>query len=692
MKRPLLVIALSYLIGIIIEVYLPISTLLINIIIFIFITLLCCFMFRYKRYVKICIIISITILISIIRVSYLENKYNTLYKKDIDKEIKIIGIITTSLKETEYRYIVTIKVLSINGSSQYKNTKVNISIKKDEVNKLEKLSFGNKIFLKGIFNEGETKRNYKGFNYKEYLQSQEIYGIVEIENLNSIKVIEKNKVNIISTLVNKLSETIKENLQKLLPEDVSGLMIGILIGDVSDISNEVTRNFKKCNLSHMLAVSGSHISYLMIGLNLVLNKNLLGIKNCKIITIVIIIIFMMLTNMTPSVVRAGICSIIFITSSIFYRKHDTYTSIAVALLYTLIENPFSIYNIGMQLSYAGTISIIIFYQEIQKKIERKKEKNIIEKMKNYVIESISLTISANILIIPLTIYNFNTISLNFILANVLASPIMAITTVLGLFTSIISLILFPISQILSFPLKILLKILLFITEQIAKVPFSNITVITPHILIIIFMYVVIFLIYFMHRHREENRKIIKEIKIKKTIIIFLIFIIAIDFLGFKIKDNNLRIYFIDVGQGDSTLIYTATGKTILIDGGGSRDESYDVGEKIVLPYLLDRRIASLDYVMISHFDSDHAQGLKTILDKIKVKKLIISKQASPSKLYEDIIDICNKKKIEIMIVKRKSKIIIDKYTFLDIMHPGNKMLDDGKGRIKCKCNSRKIKF
>ena len=678
MKRPLLVIALSYLIGIIIEVYLDISIPLI--IILIFITLLCLFITKYKRYFTLCIIISISIIISIIRASHLENRYETLYKNNIDREIKITGIIISDIKETDYKFSITIKVLSVNGNFKYKNSKLNINIKKDKENKLEKLSFGNEIILDGVFNEGETKRNYKGFNYKEYLRSQEIYGFVEVENINSFKVIKKNKVNIVSYLVNKLSKKIKENLQKLLPEDVSGLMIGILIGDVSDISDEVTKNFKECNLSHMLAVSGSHISYLILGLNLVLNKNFLGIKKCKIITIGVIIIFMMITNMTPSVVRAGICSIIFILASILYRKQDSYTSIAVALLYTLIENPFSIYNIGMQLSYAGTISIIIFYQEIQKRIGIKKDKNLIKIIKNYVVDSIFLTISANILIIPITIYNFNTISLNFVLANVLASPLMAITTIIGLFTSIISLILFRVSEILILPLRILLKILLFITEKIAKIPFSNITVITPYILSIIFMYLTIFIIYYLCSNKKDNSKAIKT---KKLIVFFLIFVIAIDFLGLKIKDNNLKIYFIDVGQGDSTLIYTPTGKTMLIDGGGSRDESYDVGEKTLLPYLLDRRISKLDYVMISHFDSDHAQGLKIILEKIEVDKLVISKQASPSKLCSEILDICNKKKIKIMVVKRGSKIDIDKHTFIDIMHPGNKMLDDGKGRIKC---------
>ena len=77
---------------------------------------------------------------------------------------------------------------------------------------------------------------------------------------------------------------------------------------------------------------------------------------------------------------------------------------------------------------------------------------------------------------------------------------------------------------------------------------------------------------------------------------------------YKQIPKNLKIYFIDVGQGDSTLVVTPENKTILIDGGGSREkESFDIGEKILLPYLLDRGITKLDYVLISHFDADHVR-------------------------------------------------------------------------------------
>ena len=98
----------------------------------------------------------------------------------------------------------------------------------------------------------------------------------------------------------------------------------------------------------------------------------------------------------------------------------------------------------------------------------------------------------------------------------------------------------------------------------------------------------------------------QKITIKKIIAIILI-LTTISML-YKQIPQNLKIYFIDVGQGDSTLVVTPKNKTILIDGGGSREkESFDIGEKILLPYLLDKGITKLDYVLISHFDADHVR-------------------------------------------------------------------------------------
>ena len=112
---------------------------------------------------------------------------------------------------------------------------------------------------------------------------------------------------------------------------------------------------------------------------------------------------------------------------------------------------------------------------------------------------------------------------------------------------------------------------------------------------------------------------------KKLLAMIIILIMLFNFAKFIPK--NLQIYFIDVGQGDSTLIVTPNKKTILIDGGGSKSlDEFDVGKNTLLPYLLDRKISKIDYLMISHFDSDHCNGLIAVLENLKVEKVIISKQ------------------------------------------------------------------
>lgn len=142
--------------------------------------------------------------------------------------------------------------------------------------------------------------------------------------------------------------------------------------------------------------------------------------------------------------------------------------------------------------------------------------------------------------------------------------------------------------------------------------------------------------------------------------------------------KNLRIHFIDVGQGDSSLIITPNNKKILIDGGGTMNSSggFDVGEDTLLPYLLNRGVKKLDYIMISHFDADHCQGLLAILNSIKVKNIIISKQAEKVYNYEKIMEIVVNKKINVMVIKRGDVINVDNNVDIKIIYPESKLYFD----------------
>lgn len=664
MQRPLLIVAISYIIGIVIGVYFRMS------IPFILIILIINCIIINKKYLKVIIIIIMTIIISSTETIYLNNRYDNINENLNAKSIKLIGTICSQIEETDYKYIVTIKT-----EKRYKNVKMIIYFNKDKV-ELEKLTYGNEIVITGKYNEPDGRRNYKGFNYKEYLKTKEIYGIIECES--EVQVVKTKNLNFIQLAINNLSIKIKQNMDKILLKDTKDLAVGILLGVSSDIDSEVKQNFRDCNLSHMLAISGSHLTYLILGLNLLLNKKILGIRKCKVITIIIIIIFMLIVNMSSSIVRAGICTIISILGTLIYRKSDSYTAIAISLLFSLIKNPFSLFNIGLQLSYLATLGIIIFYTMLSKiKISE-------GKLKKYIIENIISTLSANILILPITTYYFNTIPTNFLLSNLVAGPVLGISLIFELITVFISFISIKLAQIPGAVVNVCLILLTKITKIISKIP--NITVVTPQIASVILIYIIILNVWLY----TNKKNIYKNLKISRLLCILIIIILIINFLNIE---RTMRIYFIDVGQGDSSLICTPTGKNILIDGGGSRTpEKYDVGEKVLLPYLLDRRIKKLDYIIVSHFDADHAQGIETVIDKIKVKNIVVSRQASQSVEYDKIIKMCKEKKIKIIDAKRGEKIVIDKYAYFDILHPGDILLDDGKGGLNANAIVAKLNY
>ena len=301
----------------------------------------------------------------------------------------------------------------------------------------------------------------------------------------------------------------------------------------------------------------------------------------------------------------------------------------------------------------------------------------------YLLESIKVTLCANILIMPLTVYKFNTISLNFILANLVAGPLLGLSLILGLIMLVTSFVSLNIAKLFSFILNIILIILMKSTKLISQIPYSNITVITQHLISIVIIYTIIFLVYYIAKLPELRKKLKAKNKFIIRTIAIVLSITIISAATLKLLEGEkLKLYFVDVGQGDCTYLKTPSEKNILIDGGGNRDkEKYDVGKKVLLPYLLDRRVKKLDYIIVSHFDADHAQGLEAVIQNIKVKNIIVCKQASDSALYKEIIKLCKKKNVNIITVKRGQTIKIDKYVHFEILHPGDIMLDDGKGGL-----------
>ncbi len=646
--------------------------------------------------IKKCIIYLCVCIVGIIQIHILENNYDKIFSK-IPEEITLQALVVSDGTEKDYKYTYTIEVNTINGKKLEKSIQLILDIKKNKIkNKCPK--FGDVVEIMGVYEEPNIARNYKGFDYKQYLKSKNIYGTIDC---TQYEIIANNKINIIRNIINYVQNNIKENMSKILDEEQGALCIGILIGDRENISDITEDNFKKSNLTHMLAVSGSHITYIIVALTTLLSKT--NRKFSLIITIIFLLFFTVLTGFTASVLRASIMGILTLLASILHRKSDTINNLGISSIIILLYNPYLLVDAGFLLSYAGTIGIIFFSKKISNgisiivnkinpnllNIEQNNNskilfvKSIIEKIILYVISSLSVTISANIVIIPIMAYMFSTISFTFWISNILAGPIMEVVTIFGFITYLISIVFPMLAEFLAIALNLFLTILLKIAEISSIIPGASIYIKTPSLIMCVMYYLVIFILFNLKPIRQFIRKkaifrflIIKAKKHKLKILVTIITVIILLNSIIYVTDKNLKIYFVDVGQGDCTLIQTHEKKNILIDGGGSEFGSFDVGESILLPYLLNRGINKIDYMMISHFDSDHIGGLFYIMENLKVDNIIISRQGKNSENFKKFIQIMSKKQINLIIVKRGDYVKIDDTSYFEILFPEEKQISD----------------
>ena len=689
-ERPILIAVIGYMIGILWGLYFNFSVALLYIFIAAIYFILKTFLSknkwnilsprRYFRYIKIFfnrksiyLIIIISIISNLI-VNFQNEKYENVYKDG--EELTLIAIVDSNKEEKEYKDTYKIK-------TENKDANLILSLNK---NKDIELEYGDKILIKGEFVEPSEVRNYGGFDYKEYLKSIKIHGTIKADN---IEILAKNSNNPIFTFANKINLKIKENINKLIPEKYSAIFTGLILGDTSKVEEEVNDDFKIANISHVLAISGMHITYIVIGIELLLKRGI-GKRKTRIITIIILVMYMFITGFMPSVVRSSIMGIIMLISKLIHRKNDIWTSISLSLLILLIYNPFLILNVGLQLSYLGTIGIVCFnknvYNFLRKlKIRNKKIKYRINRkfilFMDKIKEILSVTLSAQIVILPILLFNFNILGIYFFISNILVSIIIGPIIIVGFVCILISFISIEIAKILSIFMSVGIQILISISE-ISHLPFSKIYIPTPKVWQIVIYYICVIVInkiYISFNLKEPDftsiriRNLVALLKFKfrqnknKVLKVLIVFVLLVFILN--TIPQKLKIHFVDVGQGDCTFITTPQNKTILIDGGGSMSEEYDVGKSTLLPYILDRGYTKVDYVFISHFDQDHVGGILTILEELRVGQVYISKQEQDSENYQKFLKIVKDKKIQVKVLKQGDCLKIEKNLYFDILWP-----------------------
>jgi len=446
------------------------------------------------------------------------------------------------------------------------------------IDKNENLKYGDIIKITGEYQDIVSYKNNGVFNYKDSLKKENIYGKIQLKKIEKIG--ESNNPYKIFVQLNK---KIKTKIDAHFSKENGGILKALIIGDKSDLDSNIKNNFQNNGLSHILAISGMHISLIILISKKIIQKISNDDRKSKIILISILIFYGLIIGFIPSAIRAIIMAILAISSKLFYRRNNSLTDISIASLIILIYNPYYLIDVGFLLSFGATIGIIYIFPKINKI-------NFKNKVIRYIFETFAVSLAVNIAIFPIIIYFFKRISISFFITGIIMTLLVFAIEVLGI------IFIFIPNNLVSI-LTYIIKLMTMIFIKIAEIDLGGFYFKVHNLINIVTYYLI--LIYFL---KCISKKYIKNI-FKKVIIILLIISMIITYK--EINRDYLKISFIDVGQGDSTLIQTPGKKNILIDGGGN--ENYDIGKNILIPYLLYNKVNRLHYIVISHFDFDHVR-------------------------------------------------------------------------------------
>lgn len=204
-----------YIIGILIGLYLQIS-----IVFLLIVLLILALIFWITKIKKTYIIFLIIIFIGAVYIRVIDKNFDFKYS-NVSNEVIVEGVIINNLNEKDYKYTFTIEVEKINGSDYYKGTKLLVNLKKNKIDG-SLPEFGDKIRLSADFEKPNTSRNYKGFDYSQYLKSKGIYGILDV---NTIQTVKKDKVQGISKILYIIQQNMKKNIKSILNKEEAALCI-----------------------------------------------------------------------------------------------------------------------------------------------------------------------------------------------------------------------------------------------------------------------------------------------------------------------------------------------------------------------------------------------------------------------------------------------------------------------------------
>lgn len=437
----------------------------------------------------------------------------------------------------------------------------------------------------------------------------------------------------------RLGRAMRERIALLFTGDTAAFLSAILTGDRSGLSERAAACISEAGLSHVLAVSGMHCGILMSVISLFTGKHRRRLR--ALCTIPLLGFYAVLAGSSPSILRACLMLSFLLLGPLCRRENDGPTSLLAALMLILLANPFAAASVSLQLSFAAMAGLLWLTPRLSAWALLRWKKAGRNPLFRMALLSLAATVGAQVFTVPLCAWHFGVLSLVTPLANLLCLGAATLAFSLGMGAAVIGLFWLPLGRAFALPAGLLNRYILGTAGFLAELP--------GHALYFNNPYLRVWLVYAYALFAAAC--LLKRAGPRKYVLAAVLSVLTLALtaqLGAARFRADLDVMVLDVGQGQSVVL-SSDGACALVDCG-SANSWYDPGE-IAARQLRTMGCRRLDRLILTHYDSDHVNGVAGLLARIRVDTLLVPDVEDSAGLREAVLSAADERGVQVIFVR-----------------------------------------
>jgi competence protein ComEC len=471
-------------------------------------------------------------------------------------------------------------------------------------------------------------RNPGAFDFGRYLARRGIYATGIVGKADRLEVIHRSPHSSLRQF-SRFKAELMAQISRVMPEPEAGITQEMVFGVPGAVVPEAREAFVASGTAHLMSVSGLHVAFVYAAVFFVLRPLLVNVR-FRLFTrfsggprpskltalggLVAVVGYACLVGPNFPTIRSTLMIATYVLAYLFDRDGDPFHTTALAALLILAVYPFALFDIGFQLSFAGVLAILYANRFLHPPGDAREAdaRGLSARIKEKLRDAVLISVFASLGTAPLALYYFQRVPLIAPLANIVVVPVASPIVPLGLLAPLVGLLSQALGDMLFQLTALAITFMYALIRFFAAIPYAGPRLGWVSLPAMVFAYGTLLLVPYRRAHRLARWGIGGGALLVGVWLTW-------PWL-FPEGHGQLWVTFLDVGQGEASFIRFPHGTTMLIDGGGSYRDDFDIGQRIVAPFLWHKGVRTVDYVVATHPHPDHAKGLRFILQDFRVRQ------------------------------------------------------------------------